>query len=85
MGLLFFQLETVQEDVERKSRQIAEMEAERSAWHEERSHIHSKLNKEKEDVSKHAHTITVLHSELSSVKQQVYIDIISIYFSWVLQ
>lgn len=47
------------------------MEAERAAWLEERQHIHAKFTKERDDVAKHAHTITVLHSELASVKQQV--------------
>ena len=64
-------MESAHEDCERKGRQLAEMEAERGGWHDERQHIHSKLGRERDDVAKHAHTITVLHTELASVKQQV--------------
>ncbi|XP_047738339.1 centrosome-associated protein CEP250-like [Hyalella azteca] len=59
------------EECERRGRVVAELEAERGAWHEERQHVHAKFCKERDDVAKHAHTIAVLHTELASVKQQV--------------
>ena len=65
------QVDASQEECERRGRQLSELEGERSAWHEERQHIHAKLGRERDDVTKHAHTITVLHTELAAVQQQV--------------
>lgn len=65
------QLESAQEETERRSRQVTELEKEKVALGEERMYLNSRLTKEKEEAQKHVHTIAVLNSELSSVQQQV--------------
>lgn len=65
------QLETAQEETERRLRQVAELEKERAALGEERSYLSTRLAREKEEVQRHVHTITTLNAELASVHQQV--------------
>lgn len=64
-------MQNAEEETERRSKQVAELEKEKAALGEERAYLNSKLGKEKEEVQKHVHTITVLNSELASVQQQV--------------
>lgn len=66
-----YQLETAQEETERRSRQVTELEKEKVALGEERVYLNTRLTKEKEEAQKHVHTIGILNSELSSVQQQV--------------
>ena len=74
---MIFQLKTVEEETERRVRQVAELEKEKIALTEERNYVTSKLNREKEECQKHTHTISILNSELTNAQQQVKSFVIS--------
>ena len=66
-----FQLESIGDDTEKKSRQVNDLEKEKAMLEEERTYLSQKLNKEKDESQKLTHSINLINTELSSAQQQV--------------
>ena len=64
----------MEEETERRIRQVSELEKEKVALSEERNYLSGKLTREKEECQKHTHTISILNSELANAQQQVNIN-----------